>query len=147
MSTSSPHLERLDASPDRMATALRWARYLGETFGTSGALNALRYYERLGWISPHVRDRMTAYVRGLSLDETHTKKYDEPVTLEPPLDSLSGTAFGAHARSLRFVTEIAGEDIGEQVVLARLADRRVDRGADGGTDRSTTARIDAADGT
>jgi len=145
MSTSSPHLDRLDASPDRMATALQWARYLGETFGTSGALNALRYYERLGWISPHVLDRMTDYVRGLSLNETHTKKYDEPVTLEPPLDSLSGTAFGAHARSLRFVAEIAGEDIGEQMVLASLAERRVERTAADEGDRSAAGRVGVFD--
>jgi archaellum component FlaD/FlaE len=142
MSTSSTHLQRLDTSPDRMAAALRWAHYLGEEFGTSGALNALRYYERLGWIGPGVVDRMTDYVRGLSLGETHTKKYDDPVTLEPPLANLSGTAFGAHARSLQFISEIADEDIGEQVVLARLADRRVDRTAeDDGGDRSPAFRV------
>ncbi|MEF8843485.1 MAG: FlaD/FlaE family flagellar protein [Haloarculaceae archaeon] len=148
MSTSSPHLERMDDSSDRMAVALRWAHYLGEEFGTSGALNALRYYERLGWIGSRVVDRMTDYVRGLSLAETHTKKYDDPVTLEPPLASLSGTAFGAHARSLQFISEIAGEDIGEQVVLARLADRRVERagGEDGDAPgRSAPFRIGAAD--
>lgn len=138
---------QMDASSDRMATALRWAHYLGEEFGTSGALNALRYYERLGWISPDVVDRMTDYVCGLSLGETHTKKYDDPVTLDPPLASLSGTAFGAHARSLQFISEIAGEDIGEQVVLARLADRRVERTTTrDGTGQSTPLRIGDLEG-
>lgn len=147
MSTSSIHLERLDTSPEGMAAALRWAHYLGEEFGSSGALNALRYYERLGWIGESVVDRMTDYVCGLSLGETHTKKYDEPVTLDPPLASLSGTAFGAHARSLKFVSEIADEDIGEEVVLARLADRRVERASDGhGGDRSFPFRVDMPGG-
>ena len=147
MSTSSIHLERLDTSPEGMAAALRWAHYLGEEFGSSGALNALRYYERLGWIGESVVDRMTDYVCGLSLGETHTKKYDDPVTLDPPLASLSGTAFGAHARSLQFVSEIADEDIGEEVVLARLADRRVERASDGdGGDRSFPFRVDMSGG-
>ena len=151
MSTSSAHLERVDASPDRMALALRWAHYLGEEFGTSGALNALRYYERLGWITPDVVDRMTDYVRGLSLGETHTKKYDDPVTLDPPLASLSGTAFGAHARSLRFISELAGENIGERVVLARLADRRVERRVERATGDDAASKpaqfsFDAPDG-
>jgi hypothetical protein len=88
---------------------------------------------------------MTAYVRGLSLDETHTKKYDDPVTLEPPLDSLSGTAFGAHARSLQFVADIAGQDIGEEVVLAHLAERRVEQAAEANGREATTPAVEGFD--
>ena len=122
-----PYLRSLSQTPEQMEATMEWARYLGETFGTSGALNCLRYYERLGWIAASVRDQMTTYIRGLSLAEIHNKKYDEPATLEYPLETLSGTPFGTHARSLKYVATIAGDDLEEHLMLARLAERRVEK--------------------
>jgi len=127
MEREKPYLDSLSQSPDRMEATMQWARYLGETFGTSGALNCLQYYERLGWISADVREEMIRYIRGLSLSEIHNKKYDEPATLEYPLETLSGTPFGTHARSLKYVAKIAGDDLEEHLMLARLAERRVDK--------------------
>ncbi|WP_227133245.1 FlaD/FlaE family flagellar protein [Halorubellus salinus] len=127
MEREKPYLRSISKSADRMETTMQWARYLGETFGTSGALNCLRYYERLGWISSEVREEMIRYIRGLSLSEIHNKKYDEPATLEYPLETLSGTPFGTHARSLKYVAKIAGDDLEEHLMLARLAERRVDK--------------------
>jgi archaellum component FlaD/FlaE len=127
MEREKPYLRSITQSADRMETTMQWARYLGETFGTSGALNCLQYYERLGWISSDVREEMIRYIRGLSLSEIHNKKYDEPATLEYPLETLSGTPFGTHARSLKYVAKIAGDDLEEHLMLARLAERRVDK--------------------
>lgn len=127
MQTDTPYLESLEQSTGRTDATIKWARYLGETFGTTGALNCLRYYQDLGWISPLVRKQMTSYLRGLSLGEIHNRRYDEPATLEYPLESLSGTLFGAHAQSLEYISKIAGNDIEEHVMIARMAERRVER--------------------
>lgn len=130
MSVEKPYLESLEQSAGRTDATIQWARFLGETFGTTGALNCLRYYEDLGWISPLVREQMTSYLRGLSLDEIHNKRYDEPTTLEYPLESLSGTLFSAHAQSLEYISEIRGDDLEEHVMIARMAERRVERQID-----------------
>jgi archaellum component FlaD/FlaE len=107
---------------------IRWAKYLGTTFGTAGALCALRYYERLSWISPEARRSVERQIRGLSLEEIHSKKYDEPGLLSGPLASLSGTPFGAHARSLEFVSVLADDDLEGDLLRAKLAKHQV--GAD-----------------
>jgi archaellum component FlaD/FlaE len=130
VTTTKPYVETIDHSTDATEAALQWARYLGETFGTSGALGSLLYYERMGWITPGVRRRMTGYLKGLSLGEMNTKKYDDPEVLSEPLEALSGTPFSAHARSLAFVAELAGHDLGERLVLVELARRRVDSDAE-----------------
>ena len=127
MHQPKPYLESLEQAPGRTDATIQWARYLGETFGTTGALNCLRYYEDLEWISPLVRKQMVSYLRGLSLGEVHNKRYDEPASLEYPLESLSGTLFGAHAQSLEFIAEIGGDDLEEHVMIARMAERRVER--------------------
>lgn len=127
MNDSKPYLESLEQAPGRTDATIQWARYLGETFGTTGALNCLRYYEDLEWISPLVREQMVSYLRGLSLGEVHNKRYDEPASLEYPLESLSGTLFSAHAQSLEYIVEIAGDDLEEHVMIARMAERRVER--------------------
>ncbi|WP_339105749.1 FlaD/FlaE family flagellar protein [Haloterrigena salinisoli] len=130
MSGSKPYLETLERSAGRTDATIQWARFLGETFGTTGALNCLRYYETLGWISSLVREQMVSYLRGLSLGEIHNKRYDEPTSLEYPLESLSGTLFSAHAQSLEYIATIRGDDLEEHVMIARMADRRVERRID-----------------
>lgn len=127
MSVDKPYLETLEQSAGRTDATIQWARFLGETFGTTGALNCLRYYEDLEWISPLVREQMVSYLRGLSVGEIHNKRYDEPTTLEYPLESLSGTLFGAHAQSLEYIAKIRDDDLEEHVMIARMAERRIDR--------------------
>jgi archaellum component FlaD/FlaE len=127
----STYLETIESNPDQVELTLEWATYLGDTFGTSGGLNALQYYEQLGWISHEVREQMIRYIRGLSLDEIHNKKFDEPGTLVGPLDSLSGSPFGAHSVSLQYIAAIAGHDLEANVMLARMARQRVDSRTDG----------------
>lgn len=122
---SRPYLDHpIDVS--RTETIIQWAKYLGTTFGTSGALSALRYYERLGWISPAARQAVERQLQGLSLDEIHSKKYAEPAHLTGPLESLSETPFGAHAQSLEFISTLAGDDLEGDMLRARLAKHKVD---------------------
>lgn len=126
MSLSKPYLDRLSKTPDGVTTTFGWARYLGETFGMNGALTSLKYYEHLGWISADVRTQMTAHLQGLSLSETHNKKYDEPETLNPPLDDLSGSPFSAHAQSLAYIASIADHDLEEQMMVIQMAKQRAE---------------------
>lgn len=105
---------------------IEWARYLGTTFGASGALCALRYYERLDWISPTVREHLEHHLQGLSLAEVHSKKYDTPIRLEGPLATLSGTSFAAHAQSLAFIARLASDDLQAHAHRVQQAKHRVD---------------------
>ncbi|WP_435361472.1 FlaD/FlaE family flagellar protein [Haloarchaeobius sp. DFWS5] len=127
LESEKPYLSSVSRTPAGMDATMEWARYLGETFGVNGALNCLRYYEDLGWISGTVRSAMISYIRGLSLAETHNKKYDEPATLDYPLDTLSGTPFSTHAQSLEYVSRIADADLEEHLMLARLAEQQIEK--------------------
>ena len=120
-----PYLDEA-IGPERIETALQWARYLGTTFGASGALCALSYYQRIGWIASPARRSVERQLRGLSIEEIHSKKYDDPGHIEGPLAPLSGTPFGAHARSLEFVADLAGDDVEVEVMRAKLAKRRAE---------------------
>ena len=111
---------------DETETLLQWTKYLGSTFGTGGALSALRYYERLSWISPDARCEIEEYLKGLSLQEIHSKKYDEPEHLTGALTSLSGSPFGAHAKSLEFISKLADDDLEGEMLRAKLAKHQVD---------------------
>jgi archaellum component FlaD/FlaE len=122
---SRPYLET-PIDTDRTETLIRWVKYLGTTFGTGGALNALRYYERLSWITAGARRELERQLKGLSLEEIHSKKYDEPGQLEGPLSPLSGTPFGAHAKSLAFIAALAGDDLEEEMLRVEIAKRRTD---------------------
>lgn len=135
-----PYLTDLREGSQQMGMVIEWARYLGTTFGTSGGLNALRYYQRIDWITPVVRREMERYLQGLSIEEIHNKKYDEPATLSGSLDALSGTAFGAHARSLRYIATIAGDDLEGDMLRARMARHRA------GADVSEPTDVAIADG-
>ena len=120
-----PYLES-PIDVDETETVLQWAKYLGTTFGTGGALCALRYYERLSWISADARCDIEQYLQGLSLEEIHSKKYDEPAHLTGPLTTLSGTPFGAHAKSLEFISELADDDLEGDMIRAKLAKHQID---------------------
>lgn len=144
MSPQKPYLDSLDPDAAGVKVVIDWMKYLGETFGTAGALDSLRYYERLGWISPEARDQLVGYLRGLSLDELHNKKYDEPGTLDGPLSSLSGGPFGAHARSLEYVAAIAGDDLEAEALRSSMAEQRVK--PEGGRRPPTRPAEAAADG-
>jgi len=126
---------------DRMETLVRWVKYLGTTFGTGGALNALRYYERLSWITPAARRDIERQLKGLSLEEIHSKKYDEPGHLNGPLAPLSGTPFGAHAKSLAFIARLAGDDLEGDMLRAEMAKHQVDVDLRSPTDRSGESRM------
>ncbi|WP_053948223.1 FlaD/FlaE family flagellar protein [Halolamina sediminis] len=116
----------LEGPLDGSEPLLQWVKYLGTTFGTAGALCSLRYYEGLSWISPGVRREVEQHLEALSLEETHSKKYDEPGHPTGPLSPLAGTPFGAHAKSLRFIARLADDDLEGDMLRAKLAKHRID---------------------
>jgi len=121
----SHYLEAIEPTPEQVSLTLEWASYLGDTFGTSGGLSALQYYQQLGWITPAVREQLIRYIRGLSLEEIHNKKFDDPGTPVGPLEPLSGSPFGAHSVSLQYIAALATHDLEANVMLANLARQRV----------------------
>jgi archaellum component FlaD/FlaE len=105
MNTRKPYLEPEYIDDGSASDAVEWMEYLSDTFGIGGALYALKYYERLGWISGQARTTLISYLRGLSTAELHNKKYDEPKTVEDPLAAFSGTAFDDLALACAMVDE------------------------------------------
>jgi archaellum component FlaD/FlaE len=124
MTDTKPHVREIGSGRSEVTAALELAEYLGTTFGASGAVDALYYYERLGWIGHEARRQLASYLQGLSVEELHHKKYDDPATLDEPLESLSATPFAAHARSLLLLSRVAGDDLEEHLALVRVAESR-----------------------
>ncbi|ERG89447.1 MAG: putative archaeal flagellar protein D/E [halophilic archaeon J07HX5] len=126
-----PYLETVDVESD-MGTVIDWATYLGTNFGAAGALAALRYYERVGWISSTARQTVQTHLSGMSAEELHSKKYDEPGIVSGPLSPLSGTSFGAHAKSLEFIATLSESDLKASMLriqqAAQQAPVELDRG-------------------
>lgn len=115
-----PYLETIDIESD-MNTLIDWTMYLGSNFGAAGALAALRYYERIGWISSTARQTIQTQLAGMSAEELHSKKYDEPGIMSGPLSPLSGTSFGAHAKSLEFIATLSGSDLESSMLRIQQA--------------------------
>lgn len=134
-----PYLSSLDGDVTQSVTVMEWARYLAATFGTEGAVAALRFYEDVDWISPSVRRTMVDYVRGLSLDEL-TGDDDPDFELVEGVESLADSPFGEHAKSIEYIATISGDSLEHALVPLRLPEDSVPptadppSAADGGTD-------------
>lgn len=116
---AEPYLATLDGDVTQSVTVMEWARYLAATFGTEGAVAALRFYEDVDWISPSVRRTMVDYVRGLSLDELTGD--DEPaVELAEGVETLADSPFTEHAKSIEYIATISGDSLEHALVPLRL---------------------------
>ena len=113
-----PYLETIHTSPTSTLAALEWAQYLGTTFGARGALEALRYYQDLGWISEPVRSTMVEHLAGLSLSELHAS--GGAVGVSDTVASLADSPFAPHLGSLWHIATVAGDDIDAQLEATRL---------------------------
>jgi archaellum component FlaD/FlaE len=120
--TAAPHLESLSGDASKSVAVMEWARYLAAAFGTEGAVAALRYYRDVNWISERVRRTMVDYVRGLSLDDLGDGGDDFAIDLDDSVESLEGTPFEKHARSVEYVSAIAGDSIERDLLPMRLSE-------------------------
>lgn len=118
---TDPYLSSLSGDAAERVTIMKWARYLGATFGTTGALRALRYYRDVNWISDSVRRTMTEYVRGLPIEDLDRQEDTDP-SLTDALSSLEGTHFEEHAKSLEFIAAIADDNIEHSLASLQLTE-------------------------
>ncbi|KTG09079.1 hypothetical protein AUR64_14870 [Haloprofundus marisrubri] len=118
---TKPYLGNIPRDAAENVTAMEWARYLGREFGPTGAINALAYYRDIDWISEQARRLMIRHVRGLSLEELD-RVSDDGVELDGTLDSLAGSPFERHAKSLEFIAKMAGTDVESDLVSLRHPD-------------------------
>lgn len=116
----TPYLTSLSRDPTDRVTGMEWARYLVTAFGPTGALSALRYYTRLGWIDDRVRRTMTEYVRGLA---TSNEEFDADLALDDSLPELAETPFERHAKSLEFVAAMGERDLDRDLAPLRHQSR------------------------
>lgn len=123
---TKPYLGTVPRDAAENVTAMEWARYLGREFGPTGAINALAYYRDIEWISERARRLMIRHVRGLSLEELD-RVSDDGVELDSALDSLGGSPFERHAKSLEFVAKMSGTDVETDLVSLRHPDEHTVR--------------------
>lgn len=125
--SKKPYLSCIGNKPDETAATIEFVRYLGRSFGASGALNSLRYYRDLGWISEDAFEDLKDHVQGLSVEEL-----GDNTTVEDPadIDEVAETSFGVHAESLRYISEIAGDDFEAESVNVDVAETRVENAQD-----------------
>ncbi|MFB6303653.1 MAG: FlaD/FlaE family flagellar protein, partial [Haloferacaceae archaeon] len=63
-----PYLPALPAGLRADATAMAWLSYLVERGGHAGAVEALRYYRRIGWIGPAAEEGLVTLLGGVGGD-------------------------------------------------------------------------------
>jgi len=120
--TKKPYLSHIGNSPDETAATIDFVQYLGRSFGASGALNSLRYYRDLNWISDPAFKTLKDHLQGLSVDELGS---DTKVENPSHIDEVADTSFGVHAESLRYIAAIAGDDFEAESVNVDVAESRV----------------------
>jgi len=118
---TDPYLSSLSGDAAERVTIMKWARYLGATFGTTGALRALQYYRDVNWIGDSVKRTMTEYVRGLPIEDLDREEDTDP-SLTDALASLEGTHFEEHAKSLEFIAAIADNNIEHSLASLQLTE-------------------------
>lgn len=88
----------LNSLPDAYAAEVvifEWLEYLVGMAGFKGALEALRYYRTIGWVTADIEDALGDYLRS----------FDDPKRKDP-----SGLSRADHQLSLVYVAKIAAID-------------------------------------
>lgn len=125
MATSSDtYLSRVDDSEETRVLMLNWAEYLTHNADEDGALQALMYYENIGWISDDVLQQMTEYISDMAGD---SEQPDDPPHPEGEIiERLEDTPFELHAGSLQYIAEISGDRINADVLNLLSAEDRIE---------------------
>jgi hypothetical protein len=118
--STGTYLSSLSGDAAERITAMKWARYLGAAFGSSGALSALRYYRDITWISKDVQEQMVDYIRGLTIEELELEQVEPD--LHGSLQRLEGSEFERHAKSLQFIAAISGRSIEHGLASLQLSE-------------------------
>ncbi len=105
----SPHLATLPDGYVADVLVLDWMTYLQRRAGSSEVVQAVEYYQRIGWIAEPVADRLRTVVEGLDARAT-----------DP--DGSVGLTVDDHARSLEFISRLDGDPVGIEVVSDRTGE-------------------------
>jgi archaellum component FlaD/FlaE len=84
-----PYLQRLPETDDARRIAREWVRGLVERAGSQGALEALVYYESLGWLTEATRNELEGYLLAV---EYRPGGSLEDLTRADHVESLARTA-------------------------------------------------------
>ncbi len=121
---SDDYLSRVDDTEETRVLMLNWAEYLIHTAGEDGALQALMYYENIGWISDEVLQQMTEYISDMAGDPDQSN--DPPRPDGEILERLEDTPFELHAGSLQYIADISGDRINADVLNILSAEDRIE---------------------
>jgi len=104
-------LDSIDDHGEQRIVALQWARYLLDEYGVDEALDALGVYHDYGWLSEDARQEMEELLASSLIDQQ--TDYETPPLDWPPLNSLQGTGFEPHAKSIAFIVKLSDSDVNE----------------------------------
>ena len=90
-----PYLRSLPDAYSAEVVIFEWLEYLVGMAGFKGALEALRYYRTIGWVTDDIEDALADYLRS----------FDDPNINEP-----SGLRRSDHQLSLVYVAKLAAMD-------------------------------------
>lgn len=90
-----PYLRSLPDAYSAEVVIFEWLEYLVGMAGFKGALEALRYYRTIGWVTDDIEDTLADYLRS----------FDDPNLSDP-----SGLRRSDHQLSLVYVAKLAAMD-------------------------------------
>ena len=90
-----PYLSNLPDAYSGEVEVFEWLEYLVDMAGFKGALEALRYYRTIGWITEDVEETLVDYLRSFD---------------DPQLTSPSGLSRADHQLSLVYVAKLTAMD-------------------------------------
>ncbi|WP_280537760.1 FlaD/FlaE family flagellar protein, partial [Halopenitus sp. POP-27] len=91
-----PYLRSLPEGYVGDLLVMEWLEYLVETATVTDAARAIRYYERIDWVSPSVAERLRDFLAGFG-------QVDRNVVVRPGTDELDRDH---HTRSLRYIIQL-----------------------------------------
>ncbi|SEH38672.1 flagellar protein FlaE/flagellar protein FlaC [Halopenitus malekzadehii] len=91
-----PYLRSLPKGYVGDLLVMEWLEYLVETATVTDAARAIRYYERIDWVSPSVAERLRDFLAGFG-------QVDRNVVVRPGTDELDRDH---HTRSLRYIIQL-----------------------------------------
>ncbi|MFC6615157.1 FlaD/FlaE family flagellar protein [Halopenitus salinus] len=123
-----PYLRSLPAEHVCDLLVMEWLEYLVETADVTDAARAIRYYERIDWISESVAEQLRAFLSGFG-------QVDRNEVIRPGTAVLERSH---HTRSLQYVLRLADTD-SRDVLLDRWEDLTERQLLDLGNSRIPTA--------
>jgi len=95
--TEKPYLERMPTTYAAEVVVFEWLDLLIDKAGFKATGDALSYYERIGWVTEGVKERLRTYMRGFS----------EVSSYDPDSTGPRELAMNDHVTSLVYIARLA----------------------------------------